>query len=520
MEVKPLSSKYLMGIDAGTSRIKAVLFSLEGEEISEVSMDNEVIQGFENHVEQDMSVLWEKLVEVIKNLIDTSNIQSGDILGVGIAGQGEGCWLLDENGDPVGNAILWSDGRASKWVNEFKSSKEYLKIKEITGSYPFPGATSIILKWIKDHEPQKLKKSKYCLFSKDWLRYKLTGKVYLELTDASTSLLDLKNKEISKEVFDILDIKEATNLFPDLLKSTDFAGSISKEASEKTGLPIGIPVSAGLLDVVSTAIGTGTVKEGDCCTILGTTCCNEVVRGNYTCQGEDTSGFEVHGVEGRYLNVIAAMAGTPNLNWFINEFCYKDRELAQRENSSLYKILEEKIEKIPPGCEGVLYHPYINPAGERAPFYDPNARAQFTGVSLNTTRYHMLRALYEGVAFSIRDCLEGTHTSGKIYLAGGGSKSKLWAQMIADCTGREVVTLKGTEFTAKGVAITAGVIAGLYADIEEGVKKTVSFKKKYSPNTEKFQKYTAFYTLYKNMRESMTDLWKLRNDIIEGNFKA
>ncbi|MCY6370784.1 FGGY-family carbohydrate kinase [Clostridium ganghwense] len=509
-----MQDKYLMGIDAGTSNIKAVLFGINGEEKFIVSRKNKIIKKYRTWTEQDMNLLWENFCKVIKEIIEKNNIDSASILSIGITGQGEGCWLIDSRGSPVRNAILWSDARAVGIVEKIKEDKEkWNRIKEITGSYAFSGATSIILRWLKENESENLKKAYHCLFCKDWLRFKLTGDICIDVTDASTSILDLNNSTISDEVMDVLEIKEYRKLFKDVVKPYDFAGKISKEAAELTGLCEGTTVAAGMMDVVASAVGIGAVKEGDCCTILGTTCCNEVVRSCYKSNINNSSGFECHAVDKLYLNVIASMAGTPNLDWIIDNFFIEDKRLAQENNKNLYEILEEKIKNVPVGSGGIIYHPYISTGGERAPFFNANARAQFFGISNNADRYYLLKAVYEGIALSIKDCLQGVESSRKIYLGGGGAKSFYWAQIISDCTACEVIIPSGNEFAAKGAALAAGVQVGVYNDIAAAALNTLKVKRCFTPRDNNTKIYEKIYRLYRILREVEYDLWNLRKDI-------
>lgn len=509
---------YLLGIDAGTSNIKAVVFNLKGEELFVEEKNNTIITKHRTWTEQNMNLLWEDFCFVVRNVLINNGINPKSILGVGITGQGEGCWLIDNQGNPVRDAILWSDGRAIDIVESIKTDEKMTcKIKGITGSHPFPGATSIILKWLSMHEKETLDKAYGCIFCKDWLRYKLTGNLCLETTDTSTSLLDLITGEISEEILDILGIGEYKFLFKPLSNSCKLVGRVTKEASDLTGLLEGTPVSAGLMDIVAAAVGMAAVEEGDSCTILGTTCCNSVVRKSCYVNGENTSGFECHAIQDLYLNVIASMAGTPNLDWAINTFFQSEKEEAKKIGKDIYKILEESIKDIAPGSGGIIYHPYISTGGERAPFFNPNARAQFFGISSNANKHHILKSIYEGVALSIKDCLQDVESKGRIYLGGGGGKSYYWAQIIADCTGKEVVIQSGKEYAAKGAALSAGVAMGVYSSISEAALSVLRIKKTFIPNEKNKVMYDKIYKLYRGLREVESHYWNLRSEIFHGN---
>lgn len=509
-----MSCKYIMGIDAGTSNIKVVLFDTKGKEVFSSSRRT-VLKIEDNIYEQDMEILWWQICEGIRDIMQNNNINPLNIISIGITGQGEGCWLIDSKGKPVRNAILWCDGRASQIVDEINGIEEKRnKLRKITGSLLFPGATTAIIMWLKKNEVESLKKAKYILYCKDWVRFKLTGDIEMDFTDASTSLLDLSNGNVSDELFEILHIKEYTELIPELSQSCSLAGMITKEAEKSTGLKESTPVVNGMMDISAAAVGMGAVNGGDCCTLIGTTICNEVIRKDYISSTESTSGYEIHAVDNLYLNVIAPMAGTPNLDWTITNFFEKEKEEAVDKNIDLFKLLEKKLEDIPVGSNGIVYLPYINSSGERAPFYNPNASAQFFGLSENADKYSMLKAVYEGIALAIRDCLNDIDDLRKIYLGGGGAKSFYWARIVADCTGKEIIIPKGEEFAAKGAALCAGVYCGVFKDFKDAVEKTSEISITFKPNSDNKKIYDKLYKIYKQLRISNTEAWKLRKEII------
>lgn len=505
---------YLLGIDVGTSMTKAVLFDLYGREVWKESNPNETIQQNTNWSEQDMNQLWLDTCNTIKNLLDNSDVQPDQIKAIGITGQGEGAWLINQEGEPVGKAILWNDGRAVDTVAAIKNDPQLCqKINQITGSFPFTGATSMLLKWLKDNDSEYLKNSQYCVFCKDWIRFKMTGEIWIDYTDASTSLLDLKTNKISQELFELLGIEEYLKLIPLLNRSSEIAGYLLPEVAKKTGLLSKTPVVTGMLDIVATAVGNGTVNLYDSCTILGTTCSNLIIKDKVLRHADKQSGFECHSVDDLYINVIAAMAGTPNLDWVIENLFQKEKQAAEENGKNLYSILEERIRNRPPGSNGVIYHPYISPAGERAPFYDPHAKAQFFGLSTNVDKNDLLQAVYEGIALAIKDCLPSE--KGALILGGGGSQSNLWPQIIADCTGREVVILHADEFAAKGAALAAGVAVGLYNNLKEASLNTRKVKRVYTPNETNFELYQQIYQIYREIRISNTKLWKMRSMLFQ-----
>lgn len=510
-----MEDKLLLGIDIGTTNIKCILYDIDCRAVANLEYKNTVINYDDGRVEQDMNLLWNKVSSLIKSLIMESSINPLDIKAIGLTGQGEGCWLVDQRGNPIGNAILWSDCRAQSISNFIEENTDLLKVyRNNTGSHPFSGAQIIILKWLSENEPKSLENAKYLFFCKDWIRFKLTNQASIEYTDASTSILDLRSKKIAEELFNLLKIENYKTLLPKLKKSTEIGGYVTEQAAKITGLKAGTPVVTGLMDIVATVFGTGAADENHCCTILGTTCCNEVVTSNFNIQGNTVAGYELDALNRNYINVMATMAGTPNIDWFIKEFLGDLVEEAKEEKYNLFARLEREMEKIGAGSGGIIYHPYISEAGERAPFVDSNARAQFFGMSSKTTRYQLLRAIYEGIAYSIRDCLDSSPNVDKIYLTGGGAKSRFWAQIISDVTGKRLYIVEDPDPAARGAALIAGLGIGIYSNIESMVIKVLEACHEIIPKSENHSFYTELYKIYKKLRKNNISLWKKRSEIM------
>lgn len=511
-----MSDNLLLGIDAGTSRIKCVLYSFEGLMVAAAEEKTDVLDYSDGKKEQDMELLWKSIAAALRRLIYEEGVEPERIKAVGVTGQGEGCWLVDENAVPVGNAVLWCDGRAGNMLEKMTADPSFLSTyREITGSYPFSGAQLIILKWLMENEPDRIEKAKHVLFCKDWIRLKLTDEAAVEYSDASTSLLDLHSKKVSDSLFKSLSIESCQRLVPPLLASAQIAGNITEKAAEETGLASGTPVIAGLIDIAATALGAGAVKANDCCTILGTTACNLVVASQFDPEMNPVAGHEIDASNEKYLKVTATMAGTPNIDWFLDSFMGELRTSMGGDERELFEYLEGKVEDIGIGSGGVIYHPYISPAGERAPFVDSNAKAQFFGISDSTTRLHLLRAVYEGVAFSIRDNLKHESAVQHIYLTGGGAKSRVWAEIIANVTGKTLYLVDESSPAAKGSAFAAGLGIGAFSGYEEIVRKTRERAVCIEPNMQKHRIYSDMFELYIELRERSSQLWKQRNEILK-----
>lgn len=500
-----MNNKYLIGIDAGTTNVKALIYDLQGNEIASSAVDNEVYAD-KMISEQDMNKLWENVLICLKNLIKSTSADIDNIMGIGVTGQGEGLWTIDENNEPVGNSILWNDGRALDLINQIKEDdKLYKEIKIVVGSYIRPGSTLTLIKWLKENQPDTYEKVKVIFTCKDWIRYKLTDKLYWELSDATCSCIDLTKNTYAASIFEKLGINDVVEKFPKLIGATDNAGYLKKDVAKKIGLKEGIPVSGGMIDIVSTAAGLGAIKENDVCIILGTTGMTFSVLSKY--EGDYAyNGWEKH-IDGKsYIKGMGTMAATPNLDWAV-DLLFKDEN-----KSEIYEDITKNLVNREPFESGLIYHPHISNAGERAPFFNPKATSQFLGIRADTTRYDMVHAIMEGVALSIKDCLINTKNINKIYLSGGGAKNPVWVKIISDVLNSDVYIADTGELAAKGAALSAGIMTNLIEDISNIDKHFSKVKTVVKPNYNHALIYEELYKIYKQTQMQMNEFWNWRFD--------
>ena len=489
--------RYTIGIDAGTTNIKAVLFDEDGNEVLVSSRENEVLEPTPGTSEQDMNLLWERVRECLYELSTFMNNKEIRASAVGICAQGEGVWLIDEEGRPVRNAVLWNDSRAADLVTSMDENTPELcrTYYETTGVRPLTGNQMVLLRWLNENEPETLHNAAHILFCKDWIRYRLTGTCGLELTDSVTSMIDTSTETTAADLLEQMGLGFCREKLTAVHRSDEIAGTVSETAAEETGLPAGIPVIYGAMDVSATVVGLGALAAGDTCVILGTTCACETVQHKKDCRfGAEGTRYERHPLEDLYLYLQPTLNGTPNIDWMCEQLA----------EGMPFSAIDALIETVPVGSNGVTWLPYL--AGERSPFFHPFAKAEFFGISRSTSRADLIRAVYEGLSFSIRDCLP-EHPEGTMFLAGGGAKSPVWAQMIADVTGMKVMTAEGSETGAKGAAIMAGKAAGIYADYPEAVRKTCRFSAVYEPRQTRTAQYDILFDLYRRIRQSHTQVW-------------
>ncbi len=509
-----MNKKYMIGLDSGTSGIKAVLFDTEGHEIMKAGYSLEAICKYENWFEEDVHEIWEKAQKAISEI--TAKYPKEDIIGIGITAQGDGLWMFDEDMEPTRNGCCFCDGRGfaelETWVKDGTVDKAF----ELSGSRLFTGNQPVILKWMDKHEPETMAKTKYIMHLKDYLYYKLTGVICTDSTDQSLVFINMNTRQYDDALFKLYGLEQYRDLYPEIVEPTASQKPLIKDVADKLGLTTDTLVTCGPMDVTACAIGSGVVGNGDCCSIIGTAALHEmVIEKPYS---DDTvAGMTVtHCAEEKCLRLMASLAGTPNLEWFID---LENREALQKSaeavGKSLYDYIEDEVAKVPIGARGIMYHPYLLAGGERAPFTDANARASLIGLSSTHKPMDILRACYEGVAYAMMHCYDKMPFEIKqITICGGGAQSATWCQMFADALGKKVITVHGDELGAKGTILVNAVAQGIYKNMAEAVEKTVEQDKVYEPDMEKHAQYQKYYELYIKLYELVSQSWKLRHDIL------
>lgn len=497
----------LLGIDVGTSVIKAVIFDKAGRLVAAAHRIPRLIHPQVGWSEADMEALWLDVLAVVGEAVAMPGVEPAAVRGIGVSGTCCSSWLLDGEGRPVRNAILWNDGRAASFIREWSENGLMRDIFTVSGNVMFPGYTVPVLRWLKENEPETLGRARHSVFCKDWIRYRLTGVLASEHTDAGSVPYDIREGRFSEELFVACGVPEAMKLLSPLKEPGDVAGYLLPEIARAVGLVSGLPVVAGMMDVAATTLGVGAIRAGQACSIVGTSFLN--------CFLLDRPGFEPPdiGVQMRttgnvWLRAMVNTAGTINLDWFLDQLCAAERADPKLAGAGIYRWAETQAASTPLGANGLLYHPYLSNAGVVSPFHHPAARAQFFGLSVDHTRAHMLRAIYEGAALSMRDC--ATAIPGSIdewYMAGGGSRSEFWCQMFADCTGKTILVPEGEEFGARGVAMLAGIATGVYADTADAAKSVSRIRHRFEPDLRLTERYVRLHELYKGVHQHLREDW-------------
>lgn len=506
--------QYFIGIDSGTTSIKAVLFDSEGNEIGKAARVLHGIFPEEDQYEEDMEEIWDKCKECVREV--AIRFPEKKVAGIGITAQGDGLWMVDDKIKPVRNGCCFCDGRAAEFVDQWCSDGTCDRLFDLTGTRIFTGNQNGIVRWMEKYEPESVEKSKYFLHLKDFLFYQFTGEVTTDATDQSLICIDQKTGEYLPEAFRLCGIEKYMEKYPPIRSGKENAFPVQKRLAEELLIPADVLVTSGPMDVVACALGSGVIEEGHCCSIIGTAALHEMVI-REPLKDDIRAGMTVtHAGGGRWLRLMASLAGTPNLEWMLSTLGRQVKEDAAARNQDVYSYMEELIREVPIGARGLMYHPYLLAGGERAPFTDAKARASYTGISVRHTLADIVRATYEGVAFAMLDCYRHMPQDiAQVTVCGGGANSAVWCQMFADILGTRIITVEGDELGAKGVVIHNMVIQEIYQGYEEAVEKTVKPDKSYIPNEKNHKKYQKYYELYRQTCQRLMPTWKTRAELIK-----
>lgn len=493
---------YLLGIDASTTATKALLINTNGDVVATATAE----YGFETPhplwSEQSPSLWWDGAIASIREVLNQTGIDPATIRGIGLTGQMHGLVLLDEAGSVLRPSILWNDQRTAAQCDEIRTRLGKARLVELTGNDALTGFTAPKILWVRDNEPELYARVRHILLPKDYVRYRLTGEFGMDVADgAGTLLIDLHKRTWSADVLNALEIPR--EWLPPLYEGPEITGQVTAAAAAATGLTEGTPIMAGGGDQAAQAVGVGAVREGIIALTLGT---SGVVFGSV-----DQPFFEpegrlhafCHSVPNRWHLMGVMLSAAGSLRW------YRDTVAP---DIGFDELLAPAAE-IPVASEGLLFLPYLT--GERTPHPDPLARGAFIGLTVRHGLPHMTRAVLEGVAFGLRDSFElmkGIGLSGidQVRVSGGGARSPLWRQILADVMDSELVTVNTTEGAAYGAALLAGVGAGLWESVEAACNASIQLTGSTTPNPEAVDHYNRAYAqyraLYPTLQETFTAL--------------
>ncbi len=501
--------KYVLGIDLGTSGTKTVLFDQEGRVMASATVEYPMAQPKNGWAEQDPADWWRAAVETIRQVLAKSGVAAGDVKALGISGQMHGLVMLDEAGEVLRPSIIWCDQRTQAECDEITRRVGAQRLIEITANPALTGFTAGKILWVRNHQPEIYVKCRHILLPKDYVRYMLTGDYATEVSDASgMQLLDVPNRCWSAEVLEKLEIDPA--LLAKVYESCEVTGHVSAKAAALTGLTQDTLVVGGAGDNAAAAVGTGVVEDGKAFTTIGT---SGVVFAHTSQLSIDPLG-RVHtfccAVPGAWHVMGVTQAAGLSLKWFRDNFCAAEKEAASAMGVDAYDLINQEAARSPIGANKLLYAPYL--MGERTPHLDADCRGMFFGLSGMHQRRDLLRAVMEGVTYSLKDCLNVLSSMGvqpaQMLACGGGGKSPFWRQMLADVFGCPVATTVNTEGPALGAAILAGVGAGLYPSVEEACRKMIQVNPVQQPIQENLPQYARTYEVYRKLYAANKALFK------------
>lgn len=476
-----------LGIDIGTGGSRAVLIDEKGKVLASATVEHQPFASPQiGWAEQAPEDWWRASSAAIRAVLEKSD--AGRIAAVSFSGQMHGSVLLGEDDRPLRPALLWCDQRTEKQCLDLTEKIGARRLIELVSNPAVTGFTLPKLLWVREREPEIWRKVKTVLLPKDYVRMRLSGDKASDVADSSGTLLfDVQNRQWSDEMLSAFEIDES--LLPKVYESVEVTGEISKSGAAETGLREGTPVVAGAGDNAAGAIGMGVVSAGRVSATIGTSGVVFVVTEKPTLDLKGRMHTLCHAIPNRWHMTGVTQSAGLSLRWFRDNFG----------DGKTYDELVDEAAQIPPGADGAVWLPYL--MGERTPHLDAKARAAFVGLTASHTRAHLVRAVLEGVAFSLRDSLEIFRELGapieSIRLGGGGAKSALWRQIQADIYGQTVEIIEADEGAAFGAAILAGVGAGAWESVDQACAETIRISERVEPGTKSVEKLNRNYEAYK-----------------------
>ena len=496
---------FLIGIDVGTSSAKAVLIDESGEVLATAAPEYEFVTPRPLWAESDPEDWWTATVTAIRRVLEESGIEKGKVSGLGLTGQMHGLVMLDQTGEVLRPCIMWNDQRTGDQCAALTKRVGESKVIELTGNPILPGFTAPKVLWVEENEPEVFAKTAKVVLPKDYIRYRLSGEFYSDVSDASgTSFLDVAGRRWSEEMLSAG--KVPRKWLPEVTESPVASTRVSGNAAGITGLSEGLPIVAGAGDQAAQAVGCGIVKGGVVSATLGTS--GVVFAHSDECRVEPEGRLHAfcHAVPNKWHLMGVMLSAAGSFQWYRNTLGGEEMVREKETGEDAYDLLTREAAKIEAGSEGLIFLPYLT--GERTPHPDPNAKGVFFGLTLRHTKAHLTRSVLEGVTFGLKDSLElmrglGTEID-EVVASGGGARSALWKQMLADVFESRIVLVNATEGAAYGAALLAGVGCGLFPSVEEACDAVIRETEETLPGSnrakylEVYPRYRALYPLLKD----------------------
>jgi xylulokinase len=483
--------RLLLGIDLSTTGAKALLIDQDGRVVSSATTPLSLSTPHPLWSEQEPREWWTATRNSIAEALATANVTGDDVAAIGLTGQMHGLVLLDADREVLRPAILWNDQRCGAECDEIRARVGLKELVQITGNDALTGFTAPKILWVEAHEREVYGRIRHILLPKDYIRFRLTGTLAMDKADGSgTMLFDLRKRTWSSRILDALNI--SPDWLPETFEGHEITGEVTPEVAALTGLRSGTPVVAGGGDQSAQAIGTGVVRPGTMALTLGTSGVVFAATESPLIEPEGRLHAFCHAAAGRWHLMGVMLSAAGSLQW------YRDKLACDRS----FADLVDEAAGVPAGSEGLIFLPYLS--GERTPHPDPLARGAWIGLTTRHGQAHLTRSILEGVAFGIKDmfCLmrdSGLGVVQEVRVSGGGAKSMLWRQILADTLDAELVAVSTTEGAAFGAALLAGVGAGVWSDVDAACAQTVTISDRVTPNKETGKVYDSLYEQYKRL---------------------
>lgn len=505
----------IIGIDAGTSFLKSVAFTTDGRQLAVAAIPNDYVTYPDGGVEQDMARTWADAAMTLRQLSEKIPDLASRLIAISVTAQGDGMWLIDKEGEPVGPATIWLDNRAASIIEDYVSSENHAAHYERTGTGMTIVQMSGKLAWMQRHKPDILAKATHAFHCKDWIYFKLTGERVTDPSEANCTFGNYKTGTYQLDILDHLGVADAKSLLTPVVDGTRDSSGLTEAAAKLTNLKAGTPICLGYVDYVCTGLGGGLFDPSGQtgCTVIGSTGMHMRLRPNAnTVQlNEEKSGFTVtFPAPGMVAQMQSNMAATLNIDWLLDVAVgvLADHGL-KKSRADVLKGMDEKVLAREPAK--LLYHPYISRTGERSPFMDTAARAMFNGLDTSTDYYDMMRSVFEGLAFAARDCYEVMGPIPKeIRITGGAARSRALRLILASALNTNVRSVMRDEAGAVGAAMIAAVQQKIFPDMAACAKIWVDphLGAVTTPDAALAVRYTKIFPYYVVARKAMRPIWR------------
>lgn len=496
-------TKYVIGLDNGGTSSKAAVFDLHGKEIATASRSTKMITPQSGYTERDMEELWIANCECIKEAVEKAKIAPSDVIGLAVCGHGKGLYPWGKDNKPAYNGIISTDNRAWEYAKKWTENGTKDKLHDRLCQEFMACQQVCLLAWMKDHHRDVYDNIQYVFSVKDYIRFRLTGEAYCEVTDISGSgLMNIRDIRFDKDILEALGIGEVYEKLPAIKYSYEHCGAITEESSALTGLPVGTPVAGGMFDIDACAVAMDITSPEQLITIAGTWSINEYISKEPVMDGTIAMNSR-YAIPGYYLIEESSATSSGNLEWYITN-CLKSEAIPKDENK--YDYINRLVNEVKPEECDLYFLPFLYGSNAHA-----LAKASFVGLTTYHTAAHMLCAIYEGVVYSAKTHIDKLLLSREepkaIRMAGGPVKSKVWVQMFADVLGYPIEVVDANELGALGCGMAASVAAGIYKDYKEAAKEMVHISDTVYPDMDKHEIYLKKYQKYRAVSAALDTIW-------------